>query len=1854
MTSSFNTHSLLSVKSELDRSLSSVSRELEEAFSSGQDKQHLNTALAELHRMLGVVQMLGLRGLAVFCSELETHLQELSTSSSNASVMRQEAIHRALFGLTHYLNALCEGASNATLRLFLEYQDLLQARGIEMAFEVDLFFPDLQVELPPSILAEPQLPDPIASIKTARVQYQQGLLKWLRQDNPKDALSNMMGAIRVVLQCAPQDRSRAFWWVAGGLLNCVFHDGVPPELDLKKTISRIDQRMRALLDNSKYDEVSALSEMLYLVARSHTVSDTVETIKQTYNLDAYLPEESPLPQSKTTALLDNMRSQLSVADTTWEHCVVDDAAACKRFAEQAEQLYLLSEQLDRNTLQFLGKQIHTTAVHSDDPERAQRIANDMAMALLLLHGGIEHYQHIGANFHEQARILSMRMQAGMMRMPQDENKLASLVSLYCEMEQHEVIGPLAIEMQSNLQLVEQSLNAYFGNTSKRGELSQVGRLLSQVQGGLHILSLDAAEGLIAKLRQLAGRYHQGETPSSAEMTAVASAMSLLDDYIRGLTPGQKPPTAALAASLQELTDVSSNAARNEPSGFNKETTQAGVSIRSGEENAELLEVFLEEAQEVLETLRSNLEVARIHLDSREPWLTMRRAFHTLKGSGRMVGLTELGEVAWAIERAMNKWLGDNTAVSPALLEMVGDAEVLFQYWVDMLKSGATTAQVITAPLLSLAERVEQGIATPQPAETLIDLEPSIAAEPAHAQITEQGIEFPSLLETINVQDTPIAADSAGPAHAPSAQITEQGLELPSFLESINVQDAPITADSAGPAHAQLTQIAEQGLEFPSLLETINVQDTSIAADSAESAHTQLAQITEQELELPSFLETINVQPPPIAADSAEPAHAQLAEQEVESPLSLEITNVQDISLVKDSSASARMQSADNYELATITERDEEANVQIGAISIAPALFRIAVEEASKLVLTLQTLSAELQADSNASVSYDFMRAAHTIAGINRTMGFASIADLASALELWLEVRINKHGAVNKSDFALLDEAISRLNEMTVALQERNEPQAHPALVERLQAEKELQVVAEEITTPDTSSFFDQVPDIAIRDAVVVPESDARDAELPEVEEHGTAPKHRTVHDELDEQLLPIFLEEAQDLYPQIGTSLRNWRDDSGNAQSGQNLLRNLHTLKGSARMAGAMRLGELTHLVEDRISQAVSTNTLDSSLWTELDSYLDRIAHAIEELQNPQSSTLMPDAATATIEQETATPIAATPAALDTAAERSVQASMLRVRSDIVDRLVNEAGEISVARSRVETELREFKSSVVELTESVNRLRHQLREIEIHAEGQMQARTAVSGESAEKFDPLEFDRFTRFQELTRFMNESVHDVQTVQHSLLKNLDESVAALSAQSLLNRDLQQGLMSIRMVPFSSVRERLYRVVRQTGKELNKRVNLELLGTDIELDRSVLEKMTAPFEHLLRNAIAHGLESPELREQNGKDPIGEIQLSLKQESNEVVFVCSDDGAGLNLPAIRQKALSDGTIHADEEISDEQLMQLIFKAGLSTAREISEISGRGVGLDVVSSEITALGGRVDVTSEAGRGVRFTIHLPLTLAVTKTLMVRAGQITYALPASIVSRVEQLKPSELEALYKQQYFDWQGTRYPMFYLPRLLGNEHAEVTTQPHNPVLLLKSGEHQIALHVDELLGNREAVVKNIGPQLARVAGIAGATVSGSGAVILIINPVAFTQRIAVTRQIEHVIAAETVRSVPLIMVVDDSLTVRKITTRLLERAGYQVVTAKDGVDALEQLVEITPSVMLLDVEMPRMDGFELAKRLRQDSKTKNLPILMITSRTADKHRDYALELGVNEYLGKPFQEEELLQHIARYVSLQS
>ena len=610
--------------------------------------------------------------------------------------------------------------------------------------------------------------------------------------------------------------------------------------------------------------------------------------------------------------------------------------------------------------------------------------------------------------------------------------------------------------------------------------------------------------------------------------------------------------------------------------------------------------------------------------------------------------------------------------------------------------------------------------------------------------------------------------------------------------------------------------------------------------------------------------------------------------------------------------------------------------------------------------------------------------------------------------------------------------------------------------------------------------------------------------------------------------------------------------------------------------------------------------------------------------------------------------------------------SAVRVRAPLLDRLVNQAGEVSITRSRIESGVGQIKTSLTDLTENLERLRAQLRDLEFHGEVQMSSRLEAAKAAAQTFDPLEFDRFTRFQELTRMMAESVNDVATVQRTLQRSLEVTEDELVAQARMTRDLQDDLLRTRMVEFEGLSDRLYRVVRQAAKETGKSVRLDIVGGSIEVDRGVLDRMTGAFEHLLRNCVSHGIELPEERKRAGKDATGSIIVSLTQEANEVGVEFRDDGAGLNLPRIRDKAEASGLIARGAQVSDADLANLIFAPGFSTADVVTELAGRGVGMDVVRSEVNAMGGRVETATAAGQGTSFRLILPLTTAVTQVVMLRCGTTKVAVPSTLVEIVRRATPAEIDEAYATASYTVAERPLQFFWLGSLLqiSPKPTESSARTRN-VVVIRSAQQRVALHVDEVLGNQEVVVKNLGPQLSRLPGLAGITLLASGDVALIYNPVALATlygdaaRAATFGAMHAPLAAEAaaaakaaeteVVEAPLVMVVDDSLTVRRVTQRMLLREGYRVVLAKDGLDALEHLAGDLPEIVLSDIEMPRMDGFDLVRNMRSDPRLRALPVIMITSRIAQKHRDYAAELGVEHYLGKPYSEEDLLALISRY-----
>lgn len=899
---------------------------------------------------------------------------------------------------------------------------------------------------------------------------------------------------------------------------------------------------------------------------------------------------------------------------------------------------------------------------------------------------------------------------------------------------------------------------------------------------------------------------------------------------------------------------------------------------------------------------------------------------------------------------------------------------------------------------------------------------------------------------------------------------------------------------------------------------------------------------------------------------------------------------------------------------------EAAEVLIGGTrKISRTLFNIFLGEARQHLETFKEEYVALEANPAEFSSSTLNRSAHTLASNAGATGFKAISDLARALEGWLDIFTGEWDA---QSIALLGNVIKSLSDMLGKVEALAEPKRASGLLTALKKATEKASLSAPVAEETLSDIVETQTEAA---PAATSDSSLDETGLGQDSQSGMAGSI-VVTSPLDQELLSIFTEEARELVPQIGNELRAWRKAPENNDHPDTLQRALHTLKGSARMAGQIEMGDVVHNMEDLIIQALKRKVTPVD-FDDMFQDVDKIGVLLEELTGDTNI------------GRTASP--------SPGRANNRRAQFLRLRADVLDRLINEAGEISIARSRMEREMQAFKHFSLDLTESVFRLRSYLRELEIETESQMQSRMTLLQEAQEAFDPLEFDRFTRLQELTRMMAESVNDVSTIQNGLLINLDETESALQQQGRMNRELQYGLMDVRMVPFSLISERLHRIVRQTAHELNKPVDLTIDGESVEIDRSVLDKIGAPLEHLLRNSVGHGIESVSERRKHHKPEMGNIQLKVKRENDEIIITVADDGAGINLDKVREKAINNGLILADQETNEQSLLAVIFEPGFSTATDITQISGRGVGLDAVRGDITGLGGRIEVINSPEHGAIFTIYLPVTLTIAQVVLVRAGTHLYALPSIMVEQLQKLKTNLLAAAYEAKAIHWADREYPIHYFSRLIGEAESEPEQQTYSPILLLRSGTNRIALHVDEIIGNQEIVMKPIGSQLARVPGITGATVLGDGKIVLIVNPVQMANREVIVVSQAKMLPTETAPIVkPTVMVVDDSLTMRKVLSRSLEREGYLVITAKDGMDALQVLQETRPDIILLDIEMPRMDGFEFARNVRGDATTAGIPIIMISSRTAEKHQNRAKELGVNAFLGKPVQDDDLFTEI--------
>ncbi|MEO6799774.1 MAG: Hpt domain-containing protein [Rhodanobacter sp.] len=1294
---------------------------------------------------------------------------------------------------------------------------------------------------------------------------------------------------------------------------------------------------------------------------------------------------------------------------------------------------------------------------------------------------------------------------------------------------------------------------------------------------------------------------------------------------------------------------------------------------------DIREIFLEEMQEEIDNLNAAEKSWLVDPTQTPALVNIRRSFHTLKGSGRLVGAGVLGEFAWKVEDMLNRVLDNSIEPTQNVQDLVHHAIEALPELLAALKGEGTP----NAPLSAIMQTAEQLAAGRQAS---LDDQPPRAIETVTRKVTRR---VPRAI--VDADEVP----KAGLTEADVAAAASESLAAePTVSLPVMPPVDPVLLEILRSEVAQYLQTIRAAIqrtddELPvseELLRAVHTLHGAIAMVDVPLLTQLLSPLEGLFKRLRASGQPLSAQGVRVLGQSADVVDQVMRQFDAADP---QLPNL-------DALTAQIIEMRDNYPESQVAHVVFEPRQHEGDRSESDKAEDDAIDEES---MDAAALLSEHEATHSRNSPFDKSHAdvaAEMAAALSAfdpdAAGEHAAAEQAEAAQAAAEQAVAEQAAAEQAAAEKIAAERAAADQVAAERVAAEQAAVEQAAADKAEAEKAAaeQAAAEKAAAEKASAKK------AAAEKAAAERAAAKKVAAEKVAAEKAKPAHAPEASfrlpdggEIDADLLEVFIDEAREILDHADGVLAQWHEDPDDASCVGELQRDLHTLKGGARIAGLVSVGDLSHALETVLEKPIRDSGKTPGLINALEAAFDQLHALVQRVSQGQmpeypqdtidhllamagEKTLAADAAPAEVAasapiEDAPRPVAATHAnttdlpELLPEAEHEIHSSQeqIRVRADLLDNLVSHAGEVAIYRSRLEQQVAGYRFNLVELEQTVARLRSQLRMLEIETEAQIIARFQREHREAglTVFDPLELDRYSQLQQYSRALAESVSDLVSIQNMLDELTRQAETLLIQQSRVSTELQDGLLRTRMLPFDTMVPNLRRTLRQAAQEQDKRAQLYVDGAHGEMDRNLLDRIKAPFEHMLRNAIAHGIETPAERRKAGKPVEGSVHIKVAREATEVVIRVSDDGRGLNREAIRKRGIERGLLRAETKPSDNQLLSLITQPGFSTASKITQLAGRGVGMDVVANEIKQLGGSLSIESEQGQGTTFVLRLPFTLAVTQAILVRIGEATFAIPMTSVQGVARVNPEDLAAMLAEDEpsFSYGNEAYGIHDLAELLGLPPGLAVEDEQQPLLLTRAGDLRAAIRIDAVLGSREIVVKSVGPQISSVPGLLGATIMGDGAVLIILDLAPLVrhgmirreQRLAEGLSAVQAPFVEEVQVRLLVMVVDDSITMRKVTGRVLERHEYEVSTAKDGVDALEKLHERVPDLMLLDIEMPRMDGYELATHMKADPRLRDVPIIMITSRTGDKHRQRAFDIGVDRYLGKPYQEAELLLQIS-------
>jgi chemosensory pili system protein ChpA (sensor histidine kinase/response regulator) len=1768
---------------EISAALSEARNALEAHVEQPENPALLERCSFELHQVQGALRVLEIYGAALLAEEMEQVARYLIGAREERKNQSEslDALMRAMVQLPGYLERVLAGSRDLALVLLPLLNDLRAVRGCALLSEGTLLLlnlkSDRQAQPTSPAPGEPPL-TPAQWARRLRPRFQAGLVGWIRGERLEQNLEILATVATRLEQVATQQCVFQLWWVVGALLEALGENGVESSVSVKRLLGLADREIRRLYEQgeTRYAQVppiELLNNLLYYVARSTTAGPRVLAVRASFRLNELLPTDDSVEQE---------RENLSAPSVKLMHTV---AAAIR------EDLTRVKDVLDMFVRRGGGQ------VEELRPQIAllRKIGDTLGvLGLGELRGRVQEanarLEAVVAGRESADEVTLVQVAASLIRVEDHlDGQLVGLImpkkapeggaAESADQDFEPVQGAVLRECVVNLARVKESIAQSVSGTLEAVGFDSWLELMRGIKAGLLMLGKSRAVDVVDAITEQLRRVMQpgGMPHSGAYLDRLADAVVSLEYYIETLQAGRSdpwymldnaqvclevlqrepeqvvptvpavspanyartvrigPPPQALSADAPDLESTSHS--------LTPPVLTAAPLHSASVADPELLSLFAEEAREEMEKIRRYYPGWDQDPLAAEALAIVRRSFHTLKGSGRMVGARELSEFSWAMENLINRLLDGTLARSAEILNTLREAVALLPQLVAELGEGAKSrtqpAQLVArahalaagqeAPAFQAAPAVE---ARAEPAPQVPEPAPPAVPEPMAESAQAEPVTSPP-----ESAEAPAAGNDLALREIYARETSSHVLTVRSWLAREQPHPAPhvLTEEVYRACHtlSGSSRMAE-ARHGTRLAEPLNHWlrksfDSGVGLDDSD-----LLLLADSMTAMAAVANHLDEDTVYFAVHDTLRARIARAEHELDRRIAEATEHSERTGL----HALPAMQALRQPEPPSAPPAPTGAPL----IDFDPEVAAIFCEEASELLEASQSALQAWNAAPTDGADHlaSLKRSLHTFKGGARMAGVSAMGDLSHELEsLIIQIGLGTASGDQRAR-AIAQAAFDELARMREQVAGGRAAVPATELIERIQAVARGAEALAEAAPPPAAAVATPPP------AAPLPETTAAPVEAP-------APS-------------PPIMEPPPAVFTR-GT-------------------------------------------VSASIEQVETVAPLPL-----------RAAAPVPPGREPVAG-----------------------------AERG---EMARVSAELLDELLNHAGEVSIARARLEQQLGLVDFNLAELSRTVTRLKEQLRKLEIETEAQVLHRHDQEPGHRQGFDPLELDRYSAIQQYSRALAESANDVASLQQLLENLVGDTQNQLQLQARTVTELQNGLMRTRMVSFQRHVQRLARIVRQAAADTDKRAELVVEGAAGELDRQVLERMLPPFEHLLRNAVVHGIESPDERRMRGKSSTGRINLHLQREGAEVIVEVSDDGAGMNLNAIRDKGLSLGLISADQTLTDDDVMQLVLEPGFSTAGALTQQAGRGVGMDVVATEVKKLGGALHMDSKPGQGTRFTIRLPLTLAVSHALVVRTGDEYYALPLPTIEGVVRLPREEVAAHLRSDSatFTYGEHKYRLQPLALYVGMESSPIPeTDAAIPVVLVRAGEHSTGLVADELVGSREIVVKPIGPQISSIRGISGATILSDGRVVIILDITALVRAEWRVRAATTPLRERGDRRT-FALVVDDSITVRRVTQRLLERNGMRVMTARDGADAMALLADHVPDVILLDIEMPRMDGYEVAAQVRADPRLQDVPIIMITSRVGEKHRAHAIELGVDDYLGKPYQESQLIDAIAPLVA---